>query len=159
MTVLDPYKTVLNPSNILTFIGFCIAAFAFLSQYLSFPKDILSELMRTLRPNPGELPLFSEQDCTENSNTCEKQANDHIKTFFLEHDTVTFVTLLHLVYSILISLLLLIYLEYFINSCNIITYIILGFSFIYWFFVVYNLVKARKDDSNLSVLKCSLNIE
>ena len=121
---------LLTPSNILSFIGFCIAAFAFLSQYLSFPKDILSELMRTSRINPGELPIVDSIDCTNtfDEEFNEKSANDHIKTFFIEHDTVSYITLLYIVFSIFVLLTLLIHIVYFKDSKDIFSFIIPGFS-------------------------------
>lgn len=134
---------LLTPYNILSFIGFCIAVFAFLSQYLSFPKELLSELMRTLRINPGELPLIDKIDCTKHSDFDEKKANDHIKTFFIEHDTVTYITLSYILFSILVSLTLLIYIVYFKNFEYVFTYIIIGFSTFYSFIIAISLGKAK----------------
>lgn len=103
----------LNPASLLTFIGFAIAAFAFLSQYLNFPKDILTEWARIGR-NLGKHEFPHKIDKKNfiiqkdfRTDKYRKRANTELKVFFLENDTISFSTLTYLVYSIGISLSLL----------------------------------------------------
>jgi len=98
-------------SNLLAYLGFNIVAYAFLSQYLSFSKDLLSELNRMRRPSPQhEMPLLvpetAKAGLIENS-TSPQQEVERIKTFFLENDLLTFNTLFYLVFSIAIIIALL----------------------------------------------------
>lgn len=86
------------------YLGFNIAAFAFLSQYLAFPKDILAELSRAKRhANLHEFPYKASR---VTNNIKDKEASDTIKAFFLEADTVTYTTLIYLLFSIAVILLI-----------------------------------------------------
>ena len=94
----------LTYSNLLVYLGFNIAAFAFISQYLSFPKDILAELSRAKRD--ATLHEFPYEASRVTNNIENKEASDKIKAFFLEADTVTFAILMYLLFSIVVILLI-----------------------------------------------------
>ena len=92
----------LTYSNLLVYLGFNIAAFAFISQYLSFPKDLLAELSRVKRDK--SIHEFPYEASKVTNNIKNKVASDKMKAFFLEADTVIFATLIYLLFSILFIL-------------------------------------------------------
>lgn len=92
----------LTYSNLLVYLGFNIAAFAFISQYLSFPKDLLAELSRVKRNK--KYHEFPYEASRVTNDIKDKDASDKMKAFFLEADTVTFATLIYLLFSILFIL-------------------------------------------------------
>ena len=95
---------LLTYSNLLMYLGFNVAAFAFISQYLSFPKDILAELSRAKRDSTKHEFPYKTNRVTNNIEG--EEASDIIKAFFLEADTVTFAILIYLLFSIAVILLI-----------------------------------------------------
>lgn len=95
----------LTYSNLLTYLGFNIAAFAFISQYLSFPRDLLGELSRAKRnARLHELPYNASR--VTNNDITNREASDKMKAFFLESDTIIYATLIYLLFSITLILLI-----------------------------------------------------
>ena len=129
-------------TNVITYLGFNLAIFAFLSQYLTFPKDLLSELSRMKRKiGQHEYPYLFEKNARITYKNGSKSTNENqegiielkaalkMKVFFLEIDTCTFATLIYILVSCMILALLLIY-EYF-NWMIICTHIIPILSIVY----------------------------
>ncbi|MCF7859894.1 MAG: hypothetical protein K9N07_11330 [Candidatus Cloacimonetes bacterium] len=105
---------LISYSNLLTYLGFNLAIFAFLSQYLSFPKDILSELSRIERQkDKHEYPCKESDRVTIKKDG--KKAGNILKAFFLEIDTITFIILFYLVYSSFVLTSMIAY-KYFNNN-------------------------------------------
>lgn len=95
----------LTYSNLLVYLGFNVAAFAFISQYLSFPKDLLGELSRAKRNvRLHELPYNASR--VTNNDITNRKASDKMKAFFLESDTIIYATLIYLLFSITLILLI-----------------------------------------------------
>jgi len=89
-----------DPAIFITYIGFNIAAFAFLCQYLVFPKTLLTDISNMICHPP---PRITDQRVV--------QATDEhvgrIICFFYEIDTITFTLLVYILYSIAVILMLL----------------------------------------------------
>jgi hypothetical protein len=86
----------LAPTIFLTHIGFSIAAFAFLCNYLAFPKGLLADLAHMNNGPPRLYPApFTSDDYRIVS----------IRHFFYEIDVVTYAILVFIVYSSVYSLL------------------------------------------------------
>ena len=135
---------LLTFSNLLTYIGFNIAVFAFLSQYLAFPKDLLSELSRTHRNKTHELPIPAGR-ITNQSQTVINNASDGIKVFFLEHDIITYITLLYILFSISNVLLLIARIK-FIYFFDYYKFFSIPLSSVYCFIIILGIIADRRSD-------------
>jgi len=82
-----------------SYIGFNIAAFAFLCNYLMFPKSLLTDLSNMIRKKP---PRISYR--TKNKLMHKNVLN--IISFFYEVDIITYTILLYIICSILIVIIL-----------------------------------------------------
>ena len=91
-----------DPQIFLIYIGFTLASFAFLCNYLSFPKSLLKDLSNLICGKP---PRITDGSLV---NTKERRLqSEQIICFFYEIDVITFTILLFIVYSALVVLLLL----------------------------------------------------
>lgn len=133
---------ILTFSNLLTYIGFNIAVFAFLSQYLTFPKDLLSELSRTHRTNSHELPIPANKVTNQSQENFDK-ASDTIKIFFLEHDIVTLITLLYILFSISNVLLLIAQLKEFVGHYKLVSILL---SCVYGCIIISGIILEKRRD-------------
>lgn len=82
-----------QPTIFLIFIGFCLAAFAFLFSYLNFPKSFLEDLKK-----------MEGQETTKD----RRRVKDKILKFFFAIDFLSWITLLFLLFSILSSIVFLV---------------------------------------------------
>lgn len=134
---------LITNQNLLVFLGFQIAAFSFLSQYLAFPKDLLSEMHRVTRnKEKHEMPCSCDKIISQDV-LCDS-ANG-LKAFFIEHDTITFVLLSYILYSMFLDLSLMLLLNCNIINSNIINIIITILPIILFFILGFSVLSGRKD--------------
>ncbi len=97
------FNDVINVSSPIFFIyiGFNIAAFAFLTQYLTFPRSMLSDLSN-MKKNTTASPRIMDSEVV-------KVVDDTywpIISYFFQLDYVTFSLLMFILYSILLIIIL-----------------------------------------------------
>jgi len=88
---MDDICQDLSVTDLLTFIGLCIAAFAFLSSYLAFPKNLITKLKENLYNGDEE-------------NKEKKEKKEKVIFYFYSVDLFAAWTLILLILSIIASI-------------------------------------------------------
>lgn len=117
----------INSSIFFIYIGFNIAAFSFLCQYLTFPKSLLTDISNMTHNPP---PRITDRKVVDLDNSPDSKYVRNILCFFYEIDTITFTILIYILYSILVTLMFA-YVHFEILSPSLAFYLVIILSIFY----------------------------
>ena len=134
------------------YIGFGLTAFAFLCQYLVFPKTLLTDLSNMIYKRP---PHIMDQKFAKLTN----KSVYNIICFFFELDVITYTLLAYIIYSMFVALICaLVHLHLIGPSCGkwIAVIASIVYAIIIWILVITTLLLLPKPEKEKERMLCKL---